>query len=182
MVRPYARNWWLLALRGVAAIIFGVLAFIVPGITLFVLVTLFGAYALIDGILAITNALRHRDENRQWWVLLLEGLVGVLVGIATFLWPGLTGLTLLYLIAVYAVFTGILEIIAAIQLRRELHNEWALILSGAISIILGVLLMTNPGAGAVGLIWAIGIYAIFFGILMLVLALRVRRNPHQLAI
>lgn len=181
MIQSYARNWWLLALRGVAAIIFGVLAFIVPGITLFVLVTLFGAYALIDGVLAVMNALRHRNEDRQWWVLLLEGMVGVLIGIATFLWPGLTGLTLLYLIAAYAIFTGILEIVAAIQLRREIHNEWALVLSGAISVILGVLLMSNPAAGAVGLIWAIGIYAIFFGILMLVLALRVRKNPHELA-
>src|SRR5512142_3336274 len=107
MIRPLARYWWLFALRGIAAIIFGVLALIVPGVTLFVLVAFFGAYALVDVILAVVHYLQHREENRRWWVLLLEGLAGVIVGILTFVWPGLTLFTLYYLIAIWALVTGV---------------------------------------------------------------------------
>ncbi len=174
MVRPMARNWWLLALRGIAAIIFGVLTLIVPGVTLFVLVTFFGAYALIDGILAVIHSLRHREENSRWWVLLLEGLAGVVVGVLTFVWPGLTIITLYFFIAIWALFTGIMEIIAAIRLRREIHNEWSLALMGVISVILGILLLANPAAGIFSLVIAVGIYAIVFGALELYLAFRAR--------
>ena len=174
MVRPMARYWWVLAMRGVAAVIFGVLALLVPGITLLVLVTFFGAYALVDGILAIIHALQHRDEDRHWWVLLLEGLTGVAIGILTFLLPGLTLITLFYLIAAWALVTGVLEIIMAIRLRREIHNEWSLALAGVISVILAILLMVNPVAGIFSLVIAVGIYAIVFGALMLFLAFRAR--------
>jgi uncharacterized membrane protein HdeD (DUF308 family) len=174
MVRPLARYWWLLALRGVAAIIFGILALIVPGVTLLVLVSFFGAYALVDGVLAVITSLQHRAENNRWWVLLIEGLAGVAVGILTFVMPGITLISLYFFIAAWALITGVMEIIGAIRLRREIRNEWALGLSGLISVILGILLIANPAAGVSGLVFAVGIYAIFFGVLELYLAFRVR--------
>jgi uncharacterized membrane protein HdeD (DUF308 family) len=174
MIRPLARHWWLFALRGVAAIIFGVLALLVPGATLFVLVTFFGAYALVDGILAVITALQHREENNRWWVILLEGLAGVVIGVLTFVWPGMTLITLYYFIAIWAILTGVLEIISAIRLRREIRNEWSLGLAGLLSVILGLLLLADPAAGLVGLAYAVGIYAIVFGVLELYLSFRAR--------
>ncbi len=182
MVRPLARYWWLFALRGIAAIIFGVLALIVPGVTLVVLVALFGAYALIDGVLATIAAFRQRDENNRWWVLLLEGLAGIVIGVLAFLFPGQTLLTLLFFIAFWAIFTGIMEIITAIRLRREISNEWSMGLMGVISILLGIVLLVFPAAGLVGLVYAVGIYAILFGILMLYLAFRARGSAQNVVI
>ena len=170
-----SRNWWALALRGLAAILFGILAFAWPGITLFVLVIFFGAYLLVDGIFAIVAAVRAAGEEARWWLLLIEGILGVVAGLVAFFWPGLTALALLYLIAAWAIVTGIMEIVAAIRLRRELVGEWALILSGVLSFIFGVLLVVIPArAGLLSLTWLIGIYAIAFGVIMLVLAFRVR--------
>jgi uncharacterized membrane protein HdeD (DUF308 family) len=177
-----ARYWWLLALRGVAAIIFGILAFAVPGVTLLVLVLLFGIYALIDGVLAIVSAFQQRQENDRWWVVLLEGLAGVAAGVVTLLFPDAATLFLLILIAVWAIFTGIMETIAAIRLRREIENEWALGVTGVLSVILGVLLLINPGAGALGLIWVIGAYAVIAGVLMLYLAFKLRGSAQKFAV
>jgi uncharacterized membrane protein HdeD (DUF308 family) len=168
------RSWWVLALRGIAAIIFGLLTFIWPQISLFVLVALFGAYVLVDGIFSIIVALRNQ-EAPQWWVLLLEGIVGVFVGVLTFIWPGITALVLLFLIAFWALITGIFEIVAAIRLRKDIANEWLLGLSGVISVLFGLLLIILPGTGALAVIWLIGAYAIFFGALMLALSFQVRR-------
>ena len=167
-----ARHWWLLALRGIAAVIFGVLAFIWPGMTLAVLVILWGAYALVDGVLGIGSAIRGDTEHRV--ALLVEGIVSVLAGIAAFVWPGLTALVLLYIIAIWAVVTGVLEIVAAVRLRRVIANEWGLIVGGVISVLFGIFLVVAPGAGAVAVVWAIGAYAIFYGIMLLVLAWRLR--------
>ena len=170
-----SRNWWALALRGLAAILFGILAFAWPGITLFVLVIFFGAYLLVDGIFAIVAAVRAAGEEARWWLLLLEGILGVVAGLVSFFWPGLTALALLYLIAAWAIVTGIMEIVAAIRLRRELVGEWALILSGVLSFIFGVLLVVIPArAGLLSLTWLIGIYAVAFGVLLVILAFRVR--------
>jgi len=177
-----ARYWWLLALRGVAAIIFGILAFAVPEVTLLVLVLLFGIYALIDGVLAIVSAFQQRQENDRWWVVLLEGLAGVAAGVVTLLFPDAATLFLLILIAVWAIFTGIMETIAAIRLRREIENEWALGVTGVLSVILGVLLLINPGAGALGLIWVIGAYAVIAGVLMLYLAFKLRGSAQKFAV
>ena len=170
-----SRNWWALALRGLAAILFGILTFAWPGITLFVLIIFFGAYMLVDGIFAIVAAVRVAREEARWWLLLLEGILGVVAGIVTFFWPGLTALALLYLIAAWAIVTGIMEVVEAIRLRQEIVGEWALILSGALSVLFGVLLVVIPArAGLLSLTWLIGIYAVAFGVLLVILAFRVR--------
>src|SRR5215203_4637514 len=170
-----SRNWWALALRGLAAILFGILAFAWPGITLFVLVLFFGAYMFADGIFAIVAAVRAAGEEERWWLLLIQGILGVLAGLVAFFWPGLTALALLYFIAAWAIVTGVLEIVAAIRLRREIEGEWALGLSGALSVIFGVLLIVLPApAGLFSLVWLVGAYAVASGVLLLILAFRVR--------
>jgi uncharacterized membrane protein HdeD (DUF308 family) len=170
-----AKNWWALALRGVAAIIFGVLAFVLPGVTLAALILLFGSYALVEGVLNILAAVRGRGDDQPWWALLFEGLVSVAAGIVTFVLPGLTELALLYMIAAWAIVTGVFEIVAAIRLRRRITGEAWLAVNGVLSIAFGVLTMLIPGAGAVSLVWLIGWYAFVFGVLLLGLAFRLRR-------
>jgi uncharacterized membrane protein HdeD (DUF308 family) len=173
-----SRNWWALALRGLVAIVFGVLAFGWPGITLWVLILLFGAYMLVDGVFAIVAAVRTAGDDARWWLLLVEGILGVLAGIVAFLWPGLTALALLYFVAAWAIVTGIFEIVGALRLRREIEGEWALILGGALSVLFGVLLVVlGPGVGLLSLIWLIGAYAVASGVLLIVLAFRVRNEP-----
>jgi uncharacterized membrane protein HdeD (DUF308 family) len=174
MVVVLARNWWALALRGVAAVLFGIMAFAWPGMTLGVLVLLYGAYALVDGVLAITAALAGRTWGMPWWALLLDGLMGITIGILTFAWPGITALVLLYMIAAWAVVTGVFEVIAAIRLRKEIHGEWLLALSGIISVLFGVALVINPVGGALAVVWLIGAYAIVFGALLIALGFRLR--------
>jgi len=172
-----SRNWWALALRGLAAIVFGILAFVWPGITLWALILLFGAYMLVDGVFAIVAAVRVAGEAARWWLLLVEGILGVLAGIVAFVWPGLTALALLYFVAAWAIVTGIFEIVGAIRLRREIEGEWALILGGALSVLFGVLLVAvGPGVGLLSLVWLIGVYAVAFGVLLLILAFRVRNE------
>ena len=183
MVMTLAHNWWVLALRGLCAIIFGILAFVWPGVTLGVLVLLYGAYALVDGVLAIIAALSKRQgSGLPWWALLLEGLLGIAAGIVTFVWPGITALFLLFLIAGWAIVTGVFEIIAAIRLRKEIEGELWLALSGILSIIFGVLLFVRPGAGALTVVWLIGAYAIFFGIFLLALAFRLKRFKERASV
>jgi len=174
MVIVLSRNWWTLALRGLFAVLFGIMAFAGPGITLGALVLLYGAYAFADGVLAIAAALVGRTVGVPWWALLIEGLAGIGVGIITLLWPGITALVLLYLIAFWAVVTGVFEIVAAIRLRKEIRGEWLLALSGVLSVLFGVALIVSPGAGALAVVWLIGAYAIVFGALMIALALRLR--------
>lgn len=176
MIETLARNWWVVALRGAAAVLFGVLALVWPGITVFALVTLFGAYALVDGAFAIGSAIfgRGRSGGSRGW-LAVEGIAGIIIGILTFVWPGVTTLVLLWLIAAWAVITGVLEVVAAIRLRRELRGEWMLIVSGVISVLFGILLMVWPAAGALAVIVLIGLYAIVFGVVLLALAFRLRR-------
>lgn len=169
-----ARNWWAIALRGVFAIIFGVLALIWPGITLGALILLFGAYVLVDGIFAVVAALRQVGDRPRWWTLLIEGLLSIGAGVIAFVWPGLTALALLYLIAAWAVVTGVVEIIEAIRLRAEIEGEWLLGIAGVASIVFGLLLFGFPGSGALAIVWLIGIYAILFGIALIALGLRLR--------
>ena len=167
------RNWWALALRGILAILLGLAAFILPGITLAVLIALFGAYALIDGVLAIVAGVRAAEHHERYASLLWRGLCGIAAGLVAFLAPAITAVVLTLLIGVWAVITGALEIVAAVHLRRA-HGEWLLVLNGALSILFGLLLFVLPALGILTLLWLIGGYAIFFGILMLTLALRLR--------
>jgi uncharacterized membrane protein HdeD (DUF308 family) len=174
MLEQISRNWWMFAVRGVAAVIFGLLALIWPGQTMLALVLVFGAYALVDGIFAVFAGIASRRYFERWWAVLLEGIVGIIVGLLAFSWPNITALVLLSLIAAWALITGILEIVAAIQFRRVITGEWMYILGGLLSILFGVLLFAFPGAGAVSLVWMIGIYAIVFGISEIIFAFRLR--------
>lgn len=173
MLTLLSRNWWLFTLRGLAAILFGILAIIWPDVTLTFLVLLFGSYALVDGLLAIFAALTNTSGERRWWFL-FEGFVSVAIGVITFIWPAITGLALLYVIAAWAILTGILEIVAAIQLRRVISNEWWLILSGVASIVFGAAVALFPGAGALGILWFIAAYALVFGVSLVALSLKIR--------
>ena len=172
MLHLLARHWWALALRGVFAVLFGLLTFFIPGITLLTLVLLFGAYAILDGIFDIVSAVRAPGHH---WPLILEGVVGIIIGILTFLWPGITTMVLLYLIAFWAIFTGILEIVAGIRLREVIANEWLLILMGVLSVLFGFLILIFPGAGALAIVIWIGAYALLFGIMLIALAFLLRR-------
>ena len=171
-----ARNWWLIALRGVAAIVFGILTFVMPAISLATLILFFGAYAIVDGIANIIAVIRRREPERPWWALLAEGIVSVAAGVIAFVAPGLTVLTLVYLIAAWAIITGAFEIGAAIRMRKEIRGEAWLILSGFVSIVFGVLVMLAPGPGALTLVMFIGAYAIVFGALLVGLAFRLRNR------
>jgi uncharacterized membrane protein HdeD (DUF308 family) len=173
-----ARGWWVLLLRGIAAIVFGVLAFAWPGLTLVTLVLLYGAFALVDGIISLIAAFTGGAKPVPTWWLIVIGLIGIAAGIVTFLWPGMTAILLVIFIGAWALVHGIFEIIGAIQLRKEIDNEWMLILSGVLSVLFGVVVLVAPGAGALGLIWAIAAYSILFGITFVGLALRLRRHKH----
>ena len=184
MLLVYTHNWWALALRGLAAVIFGLLAFVWPGITLAALVFLFGAYALLDGVFAIVAGIRAPKESKHWWLLFIEGILSVIAGIIAFTVPGITALFLLGLIAGWAIVTGVLEIVAAIQMRKHISGEWLMVLSGLASVVFGVLLVINPGVGALAVVWIIGAYAIVFGILLIALGFRLRgldRSFHQVS-
>ena len=178
VVDELARHWWVVALRGLVAVLFGILAFVWPGLTLAALVFLFGAYALVDGILGVVAALRGEAHHRL--AMLLEGIVGILAGLAAFAWPGLTALVLLYIIAFWAILTGVLEIVAAVRLRRAIQNEWGLLIGGALSVLFGLVLVVAPGAGALAVVWIIAAYAVVFGIALLALAWRLRGHAQRL--
>ena len=179
MVELLARNWWALALRGLLAVLFGILTLWIPGLTLFYLVMLFGAYTILEGIFNLISAFRAPGHH---WPLILEGILSIGAGAVTFVWPGITALVLLYLIAFWAIFTGVLEITAGIRLRRYITNEWLLILMGVLSILFGVLILLRPGTGALAIVLWIGAYGVVFGLALIVLAFRLRsmgRNFHD---
>ena len=174
MVRALSQNWWLVLLRGVLGILFGLAAFVWPGLTLLTLIVMFGVYAIFDGIVAIVSGLSHTKDSPRWWVFLLEGLISVGAGVVALLFPGLATLVLIYMIASWAIITGVLEIIAAIRLRNEITNEWMLGLGGLVSIILGVLLFLEPAAGSLAIVGTIAAYALIFGVLLVILGFRLR--------
>lgn len=168
------RGWWILTLRGALAILIGLSALAWPGFTLETLVLVFGAYALFDGIFALTSAVTMRHQQERWGSLLMEGLIGIAAGAATFLWPGVTTLVMVYMIGAWAVVTGVLEIVAALRLRRIIEGEFLLVVAGALSILFGGMILLWPAAGVLALMWLLGTYAILFGVLMISLSLRVR--------
>lgn len=170
-----AKIWWVLLLRGLAAVAFGTMTFLLPAITLSTLILLFGVTAVFGGVLEIVGALAGRARNDDWWVWLLQGIVGVLVGIMTFASPAVTTLALLFFIAMWALAVGVLQIVAAVRLRREIKGEVWLIFSGVASIALALILMANPAAGALGLLFYIGAQAIISGVVLVLLALRLRK-------
>jgi uncharacterized membrane protein HdeD (DUF308 family) len=174
MLDHWTRNWWLLALRGALAILFALVAFLLPLSTVAALMMLFGAFMLIDGIFALVAAWRFRDERERWGALLFEGVVGVLIGAIALFLPGVVAISLIFLAAAWAIVTGVLQIITAIRLRKEIQDEWLLGLGGALSVLLGVLLFLFPAAGVVAWAWMLGGYALLAGIILLGLAFRLR--------
>jgi len=177
MVHALAKNWWLLLLRGIAAIIFGLLAFAWPGLTLVTLILFYGAFVLVDGVLAVIAAITGGVPGSRWWLAII-GLLGIAAGLVTFMMPGLTAVLLLLFIAGWAIATGVFQIIGAIKLRKEIDNEWLLILGGIISVLVGVSMMLAPGAGALALVWVIGAYSVVIGAIFVALALRLRKHTH----
>ncbi len=170
-----AHNWWMLALRGLVAILFGVLAFVLPGMTLLTLVFLFGGYAIVNGVLALVHAFSAPKGYPRFGALIFTGILSIAAGVLAFVWPGITALSLVLLIAAWAIVNGVFEIATAIRLRRVIAHEWLLVLAGVLSVLLGIVIMLQPGAGALALVWWIGGFAIAFGVLLVALAFRVRR-------
>lgn len=175
MVHALAKNWWLILLRGICAVIFGLLTFAWPGVTLAILVLFYGGFAFADGVLALIAAITGGNKTPRWW-LAMVGLLGIAVGIVTLMMPGMTALVLLYFIAFWAITIGSMQIAGAIRLRKEIDNEWMLIASGIISVLFGLILIVSPGAGALGLLFVIGVYAVIHGIVLITLAMRLRRH------
>jgi uncharacterized membrane protein HdeD (DUF308 family) len=181
LLQEMTRRWWLLLLRGIAAIVFGVLAFMWPGLTLFTLVILYGAFALVDGVIALAGAIARRGGGAVpgWW-LALTGILDIAVGLIALFWPGITALVLILFIGAWAIVRGIFEIVAAIQLRKQIENEWLLVTLGVLSVLFGVAVLAFPGAGALGLVWAIAAYAVVIGIFMVMFALKLRSHQSRM--
>lgn len=173
MTPAVAGNWWALLFRGIAAVLFGLAALFWPGKTLFVLIIFFGAYALVDGAFAIVAGIRAGSGPRRW-LLTAEGVLSAVAGLIVLAWPGISALVMLYVIAFWAIFSGVLRIVEAISLRREIDNEWTMALSGALSIVLGLILAALPGVGLLSLVWLIGIFALGVGATLIGLAFKVR--------
>jgi uncharacterized membrane protein HdeD (DUF308 family) len=169
-----ARAWWVLVIRGIVDILIGIIAFMAPFATMQAIILLFGAYAIVDGVIALVTAIRAAQKHERWWTLVIEGIVGVVLGLGALFVPGVTILALVAVVAVWAILTGIFEISAAIRLRRAIAHEWILGLAGVLSVIFGILLAAFPVAGAVWLVTLIGAYALIFGVLMLILGFRLR--------
>lgn len=169
-----AHNWWVLLLRGVVAVIFGLLVFARPGPSLSVLLLLFGAFAMADGLLGTWTAITHREDHENWILLLIGGLVGIGIGALTLFYPGITALGLLFYIAIWAMTTGVIEIVAAIRLRKQIQGEWRLVAAGLLSVGLGTLLIVQPGAGVLGLLWLIASFALVFGLSLIALSFKLK--------
>ena len=176
LLEGLAKNWWLILARGICAIIFGVLAFIWPEITLLTLVVLYGLFALADGVLSLLAAITSDKGDTpapRWW-LAIVGLLGIAAGVVTLLWPGMTAVVLLVFIALWSIATGAMEIVGAIKLRKEISDEWLLIAAGTLAVLFGLALLAWPAAGALGLILVIGSFAIVYGALLISFAMRLR--------
>jgi uncharacterized membrane protein HdeD (DUF308 family) len=169
-------NWWVLALRGVLAILFAIIAFALPFVAATAILLVFAAYAFIDGIFALVAGVRAARQHGRSAPLLIEGVLNVLIGVFFFLWPGAALLAFVWLIAIWAVVTGVLLIAAGVALIRH-SGEWLLILGGIISVLLGIVLFFAPGAGIVAISWWLGVYALLFGIALLIAAFRIRHHP-----
>ena len=173
-----ARYWWVFILRGVLAIIFGIIAFVSPPTTIAVLVLLFGAWALVDGVFHIAGAMRDRSMTRSFWLTILEGVVSIIAGVLALAFPDAAAASLLLLIAAWSIVTGVVEVVLAIRLREQITGELWLAIGGLLSIAFGVLLILYPTSGAITIVWIIGAFAIVFGLSLIVLGWRLR-GIHQ---
>ncbi|MFP7671852.1 HdeD family acid-resistance protein [Marivita sp. S0852] len=180
MIDFLQKSWWIFLLRGLAGVAFGIMAFAWPALTLAILVVIFGVYVLVDGVFGLIDAVRYRDHLARVWPLVLESLLGIVIGLLTLFWPEATLFALLVLIAVWSVVGGLLRIVLAFQIRHEITGEWILIVGGIVSILFGGLLIALPQAGIITLAWIIGFYAVTFGILFVLLALRLRKIGRQI--
>jgi uncharacterized membrane protein HdeD (DUF308 family) len=176
LLNGLARNWWKVLLRGLAAITFGVLAFLWPGATILALVLLWGAYALVDGVLSLWAAFTGGGATSPRWWLAIVGLAGVAAGLVTFFWPGVATFALLMVIAAWAIVVGVMEIVGAVRLRKEIEGEWLLALGGILSIVFGLIIVFRPTVGAIGAVWGLGAVAIATGITLVALAFRLRKH------
>lgn len=175
MLTHFTRNWWILSLRGFFAILLGIAAFIWPDITLHILILLFGIFLFLEGIFSTVSSLKFRDIYPHWWLYLIKGLLSMTIGIIAWVWPGITALVILILIAAWAIYTGLIEIILAMRLHDELEGEWLLILSGVISLLFGLVLALQPAEGLLALTWLMGAFAIIFGLLLFILGFKLRQ-------
>jgi uncharacterized membrane protein HdeD (DUF308 family) len=169
------RNWWMIVVRGILAILFGLIAFFWPDLTFLLLILTFGAYAIVDGIFAMLTGVASSRYSSRWWVFLLEGIVSLAAGMISILQPGLAGFVLIAVIAAWAILTGAFEIAAAVRLRREITNEWMLAFAGFVSIVLGAVLFFQPATAGIVITLMIGTYALIFGVLLVILGLRLRK-------
>jgi uncharacterized membrane protein HdeD (DUF308 family) len=175
LLPPLARHWWIFLVRGLVAIAFGLLALFYPEATLVTFILFYGIFAFVDGVFAVVSAIRGRGMGSRWW-LALVGVLGIIAGLVTYFWPGITALALLTVIGVWALVYGIFEIVGAIRLRKEIDNEWLLLIHGVLAVLFGLMVLVRPGAGAVALIWLIGSFALASGIVLVVLAFGLKRH------
>jgi uncharacterized membrane protein HdeD (DUF308 family) len=176
MKKYLAKYWWIFLLRGIFSVVFGVLAFVMPGLTIATLVIVWGAYALVDGIFSLYASATGRTHTDDHWLVGLQGLIGLAAGILTLLMPGVTALGLLIAIAAYSLVVGVLQIAAAIKLRKEIEGEFWLGLSGLVSILFGMFIIARPGEGALAVIWIIGAYALIFGVFLIAFAFQIKAH------
>jgi uncharacterized membrane protein HdeD (DUF308 family) len=179
LVEVLAANWWLILVRGVIAVMFGVLAIVVPNLTLVTLIYLIGAFVLVDGIFAVAAGIRGGAPMPRWW-LIVVGVAGIATGLAAVFWPEMTAFLLIIFVGFWAIVKGLFEIVGAVAVRKEIDNEWMLIFGGALSVLFGLVAVIAPGAGALALLWLIAVYAILSGAMLIAFALRLR-NVRNLA-
>ncbi len=172
MLESYVRHWWTIALGGLLGILFGIVALVWPQVTLMALVYVFAAFAVLDGVLTLFFSIATHKEDERWGMLAASGIAEIVLGVVIFIWPQITAQIFVYMVAAWAIMTGVFEILAAADFRGVIDNGWLLILTGLLSVAFGVLLIVYPSAGAISLVWIIGLYAIVNGILDIVFAFR----------
>lgn len=176
-VQTLRDNWWIPLIRGIAAILFGIIALAMPGLTAYALMIAFGAYAVVDGVMAIYLGFKRKSTDEAWWAWVIDGILSILIGLMALFWTEATAVVFIIWIAAWAFVAGIMRIVAAIRLRKEIEGEWALILSGVLMIIWGILLVYTPAAGIISIAWLLGLFSVLVGIAMIMLAFRLKNLP-----
>ena len=174
MINIIEKRWWVFALRGLIAVALGIIALVNPGIALLTLIIIFGIYSFVDGLFDVIISISNRKDNEKWWALLIAGIASVVIGVISLSNPSITGIALVYLIAVKALINGVLEIAAAIELRHFIEGEWMMVISGILSILFGIVLFASPNQGALAMLWVIGIFAIVIGVWLIIFAFHLR--------